>query len=63
MGVEGLQVKEGLTAMRMTLAILTLCLSVVPVAAQSPLAVRPHVVLIVTDASVTATSAATGRGT
>jgi arylsulfatase len=33
----------------MTLAILTLCLSVVPAAAQSPLVVRPNVVLIVTD--------------
>lgn len=35
--------------MRMTLAILTLCLSVVPAAAQSPPPVRPNVVLIVTD--------------
>ena len=35
--------------MRMTLAILTLCLSVVPADAQSPPPVRPNVVLIVTD--------------
>jgi len=44
-----MQFTNGHVAMRMTLAILTLCLSVVPAVAQSPSPVRPNVVLIVTD--------------
>src|SRR6185503_5681478 len=40
---------NGHIAMRMTLAIVTLCLSVVQADAQSPPPVRPNVVLIVTD--------------